>query len=90
MQFKFVQPEQVFEVPSGFCLCPDGGLAVDDPSLTKLVSVTPFDPADAESPVDIAKTSRWHNSLGWVPLARYKEWAADAQQAQAQSEEESV
>ena len=80
MMFHFVHPEaaQANQVPPGFSLCPDGVLAIDDQSLTKVVKTEAFDNTDPQSIESVHRSSLWSNAQGWVPLKRFKEWESEA------------
>lgn len=91
MMFHFVHPEtaaaaaaavaaaeQARKVPPGFSLCPDGVLAIDDPSLTRVVKTEAFDNTDPQSVEAVHRSSLWSNAQGWVPLKRFKEWESEA------------
>jgi hypothetical protein len=79
MVFQFVHPEAPTPIPPGFARCPDGLLAIDDQTLTSVIKVEPFDNTDSKSVESVHKTHLWANPIhGWVPLARFKEWAHEA------------
>ena len=81
MMFHFVHPEtaaQARKVPPGFSLCPDGVLAIDDPSLTSVVKTEALDNTDPQSVEAVHRSSLWSNAQGWVPLKRFKEWESEA------------
>lgn len=87
MMFHFVHPEtaaaaaaaaQARQVPSGFSICPDGVLAIDDQALTQVTKVEPFDNTDPQSVESVHRSSLWSDAQGWVPLKRFKEWESEA------------
>ena len=80
MMFHFVHPEaaQANQVPQGFSLCPDGVLAIDDQSLTRVVKTEAFDNTDPQSVESVHRSSLWVNVHGWVPLQKFKEWEPEA------------